>query len=81
MAPRRKAYREGADRALAEELAALPGLTLEELKERWREVHGSSPPSRLGRALMVRAIAYRMQELAFGGLRPAIRRRLAQAAE
>jgi len=81
MAPRCKTYREGADRALAEELAALPNMPLDHLKRRWRDLYGAPPPSRLGRALMVRAIAYRMQEQAFGGLRPVTRRRLARAAE
>ena len=50
------------------------------LKERWRALYGSLPPSRLGRALMIRAIAYRMQEQALGGLGQATRRRLARAA-
>jgi len=81
MAPRCKTYREGADRALAEELAALPNMPLDHLKRRWRDFYGSSPPSRLGRALMIRAIAYRLQEQTFGGLRPVTRRQLARAAE
>lgn len=81
MAPRSKMKRGGANRAVAEELAILPDLSLDELKRRWGELYGSPPPSRLGRALMTRAIAYRMQEQAFGGLRPVIQRRLARAAD
>lgn len=81
MAPRSKMKREGADRAIAEELRALPDLSLDELKRRWEDLYGSPPPSRLGRMLMTRAIAYRMQEHAFGGLRPVIQRRLARAAD
>ena len=81
MAVRRKTYRDGADRALAEELAALPDLPLDTLKRRWRDLYGAPPPSRLGRALMVRAIAYRMQEQALDGLRLATRRRMARIAE
>lgn len=81
MAPRHKSYREGADRALAEELAALPDLPPDDLKRRWRDLYGSPPPSRFGRALMIRTIAYRLQEQAFGGLRPVTRRRLARASE
>jgi len=81
MAQRRKMHRKGAARTLAEDLAALPGLPLDVLKQRWQAFYGAPPPSRLGRALMVRAIAHRLQEQALGGLRPATRRRLARAAE
>tara|TARA_R110000868_G_scaffold132431_1_gene343504 strand:- start:1875 stop:2342 length:468 start_codon:yes stop_codon:yes gene_type:complete len=81
MAARRKVYLEGADRILAEELDALPNMPLDALKRRWRDIYGSPPPSRLGRALMTRAIAYRMQEQTFGGLSQVIRRQLARAAE
>jgi hypothetical protein len=63
------------------DLATLPGLPLEVLKDRWRQFYGAPPPSRLGRALMVRGIAYRMQEQALGDLRPATRRQIARAAE
>ncbi len=79
--PRLAANREGAAEALAGDLATLPDLSLEALKARWWELYGSAPPSRLGRALMVRAVAHRLQEQDLGGLKPAARRRLAQAAE
>ncbi len=78
---RRAANREGAAEVLAGDLVALPNLSREALKARWWELFGSAPPSRLGRALMVRGIACRLQEQDLGGLKPAVRRRLAQAAE
>ncbi len=78
---RRAAHRKGAAETLAGDLATLPDLSLKALKARWSELYGSAPPSRLGRALMVRGIAYRLQEQNLGGLKPAVRRRLAQAAE
>lgn len=81
MAVCRKTRREGADRALAEELAGLPDMSLDHLKRRWRDLYETPPPSRLGRALMIRAIAYRLQEQAFGGLRPVTRRQLTRAAK
>jgi hypothetical protein len=68
-------------KALAADLAALPGLPLERLKQRWQELFGAPPPPRLGRALMIRAIAYRMQEQALGGLAPVTRRQLARIAD
>ncbi len=78
---RRAAHREGAAEAVAGDLAALPNLSREALKARWWELFGSTPPSRLGRALMIRGIAYRLQEQELGGLKSTVRRRLAQAAE
>jgi hypothetical protein len=78
---RRAMLREGAAGDLSRDLAALPGLPLDVLKERWQALYGSPPPARLGRVLMVRGIAYRLQEQALGGLGPTTRRRLARAAE
>ena len=73
--------REGAAEALARDLAALPDLHLDALKGRWRQLYGAPPPSRLGRALMTRGIAYRLQEQILGGLKPAVRRWLARAGD
>jgi len=79
--PRRTSHREDAAESLIDDLATLRGLALEDLKARWRTLYGAAPPPRLGRLLMVRGIAYRLQEQALGGLKPATRRRLARAAE
>ena len=73
--------RQDAVAGLASDLAALPDLPLSDLKERWQAVYGTPPPPRLGRTLMVRAIAHRLQERTLGGLTPATRRRLARAAD
>ena len=62
--------------SLETEIAGLHGLTRHDLQIAWRRFHGCEPPVRLGRDLLVRAIAYRMQERAQGGLAPATRRRL-----
>jgi DUF2924 family protein len=64
-----------------EALSRLPTLDLDELRE---EVAGSLPKpcfSPLSRELLVRAVAYRMQEVALGGLRPEPQRQLRQIAE
>ena len=66
--------------ALKAEVAALPGQPSDVLKRRWTELYGVAPPSRLGRRIMVRAIAYRLQEQAHGGLSATSQRRLAEAA-
>ena len=62
---------------IAEQLEGLADLTIPELKNRWRQLHKSEPPKRLSRELLTRAIAYKMQEKAIGGLKTATKRRLA----
>lgn len=77
----KRSSRKARAQSLADELAALPDLPLDALKRRWRDLYGAQPPSRLGQTLMVRAITYRLQEQALGGLKPAARRRLSRVAE
>ncbi len=60
---------------VADSLARSNDLTLDELRAEWRRLYRSAPP-RLSRDLMRRAIAYRIQEKAFGGLIPASKRKL-----
>jgi hypothetical protein len=50
------------------EIGALAGLDLPALRERWRDFYGSEAPVRMSPELMLRAIAHRIQEQAFGGL-------------
>ena len=66
--------------ALAHEIAALRQATPAELKERWRSLYCTEPPRRISRDLLVRALAYRIQEKALGGLKPSTRRLLAKVA-
>jgi Protein of unknown function (DUF2924) len=66
--------------ALAGEIAALPDATSADLKERWRALYRSEPPRRISRDLLVRALAYRIQEKALGGLKPSTRRLLTKVA-
>ncbi len=73
--------RRGIDQgALASDLAGLPGLTTKELLTRWKALYRNTPPARISRQLLLRAIAHRMQEIALGGVKPAVRRILAKAA-
>jgi hypothetical protein len=66
----------GSDMELSRTLGALPALSPAELRSEWRRLYRSQPP-RLSRDLLIRAIAYRIQELRYGGLSKATRRRLA----
>jgi hypothetical protein len=57
-----------------EALARLPELDIEELRQHWRGLFKAKAPPHLSRDLLARALAYRMQELALGGLRRSRRR-------
>jgi hypothetical protein len=67
------------DRSL-NELDSLRALKPDQLAERWRGLYGTAMPARLRRSLIIQALAYRLQEKAFGGLKPATRRLLETAA-
>jgi len=68
--------------ALDSELAALPTLSAHQLRLKWQDLRCGEPTAAASRDLMIREIAYKMQERAHGGLAPAIKRRLrALAAE
>jgi hypothetical protein len=56
-------------------LAALQTATAQELKDQWRALFGKEPPP-FNRPYLVSRLSYRVQELAFGGLKPATRARL-----
>ena len=56
-------------------LAALKDTPMAELKQQWRELFGKEPPA-FNRPYLVSRLAYRIQELAYGGLRPETRARL-----
>jgi hypothetical protein len=60
---------------LAQRIAALNDLTAPQLREEWRRLYRGQPP-RLSRDLLIRSIAYRIQEIAYGGLSKATQRKL-----
>jgi Protein of unknown function (DUF2924) len=57
------------------QIAGLPKLSQDELKALWREYFGVEPPA-YRRGFLVRGLAHRIQELTYGGLKPAYRARL-----
>jgi hypothetical protein len=60
-------------------LVRLQSLDLAKMRQEWRRLYRADPP-RMSRGLMMRALAYRIQEIAFGGLSRATERRLAALA-
>ena len=60
-------------------LAALKTATTPELKAQWRDLFDSEPPP-FNRRYLESRLAYRIQELAYGGLKPETVRRLERLA-
>jgi len=58
------------------QLSALTDLTPEQLRVAWRRHYRVPPPRGLSRDMLIRAIAYKIQEHAFGGLSKSTLRRL-----
>jgi hypothetical protein len=61
-------------------LAALKTTPTPDLKEQWRELFGKEPPP-YNRRFLESRLAYRIQELAYGGLKPETIERLKAIAE
>ncbi len=60
---------------LSDRLAVLQTLSLGDLRLEWRRLFRAEPP-RLSRDMMMRAVAYRLQEIAHGGRSKTTQRRL-----
>ena len=69
------------DPAPRPDLASLAQLTPGELRVLWPQWFDRPPPAKIRRELLVRALAYRMQERASGGLSTATRTKLRTLAE
>jgi len=54
------------------QIAELHGLDHGQLEERWREYFGAEPPG-YRRGFLIKALAYRIQELTYGGLPQEVR--------
>jgi len=62
------------------QLDSLPGMSRDALSSLWHQLFQTAPPRQLRRHLVVRILAYRIQEQAFGGLSAGARKRLTQIA-
>jgi hypothetical protein len=63
------------------DVASLPTLDTAALRQRWKALFGTDPSPYFGRSVLVRAISYRIQEIAIGGLKQATQRLLDRIAE
>jgi hypothetical protein len=67
--------------ALEVEIARLRSLDLPVLRAEWERHHGTKVPRTLRREILIRSILWQIQAKASGGLKPAVRKYLRQAAE
>ena len=65
---------------LDQEIAALADRPTADLQARWQALYGAAPPGRVGRDLLIRAVAHALQAQAIGEFSPALRRRLQRLA-
>lgn len=61
------------------QLAALQIMNRQELEDKWRDLYGFEPP-RFRRSFIRRRLAYRIQELFYGGIEPAVREKFQELA-
>ena len=66
------------DLTLARDLAALRTTPIARLRDRYRALYRAPPPSAFGPDLLRRSIAQKLQEDAYGGLPPPLKRELAR---
>jgi len=62
--------------SLAEQIARLTTMSSAQLQSEWRRVYKAAPPAAYTADLLLRGIAYRVQEKALGGLPAELRREL-----
>jgi hypothetical protein len=62
------------------QIAKLPSFSRQQLLDLWLKLYGRAAPPGIRRELMVPFLAYRMQEKAYGGLKPATRAQLLRIA-
>ena len=58
------------------EINRIAGLSIEGLRKEWRQTYGSDAPAGLTKDLVARALTYRVQEVALGGLCRSVARTL-----
>lgn len=67
-------------KSLEAALAALAHMTVPGLRSEWVRLHRSQPPKKLSRDMLELGVAWKLQELALGGLSATTRRQLVELA-
>ena len=63
---------ESKDESVRRQLLALAGMTRPQLCDKWRDLYGGEPPNS-SREFLRRRLAYRIQEIMYGGLDAALK--------
>ncbi len=71
----------GMEQTVLETLARIGRMDVDELRDQWRAMFGTEPPASYAKAQLVRRLAWRVQELRFGGLSGRTRQRLREIAD
>ena len=58
------------------QIASLADRSTQDLRVTWRQLHHTGPPPGLSRDLLIRTLAYQLQERTYGGVSLALQRRL-----
>ena len=72
---------DGEPDAVSTRLRALEQMDYTALRCEWRRLYRAHPPKRVARNLLMLGVAWKIQEQAYGGLRAATKRRLADLAK
>ena len=67
-------------KTVLKQIDELNQMSMAQLRKRWADLMGTDP-GRLGRQYLMRRLAYRVQELAYGGLSPQARKQLGAVAD
>jgi len=62
-------------------LLALQQMTSEELQEKWKDLYGCEAPTSYRKSFMLKCLAYRTQELFYGGLSDKVKTKLSELAK
>ena len=81
MARRRSKSLRAAAEDLTGEISTLNTLEPAVLLQKWKALFGTDPSPLLARIFLVRAIAYRLQEQRYGGIKPSVQRLLDRVCE
>lgn len=66
--------------SVLKQVASLPKLNFDELKSMYVSLYGTEPPA-YNRDLIIKRLAYRLQEIAYGGLSERVQQRLEEVLE
>ena len=63
------------EKSVRRQLLALAGMSRPQLCDKWRDLYGNEPPNS-SREFLRRRLTYRVQEIVYGGLDPALKAEL-----